>query len=340
MPILRLLARAALLIVPVLAALGIGAVVVLLAGQSPVVAARALIWGAFGSSTRLAETGAKTIPLIMTGLAVALSFRAGFFNVGTEGQFLMGALAATALGTKWGLGVPLVLMGGAGAGAVWAFIAGWLKEKRGAPEIIATIMLNYIALQIVTFALQGPLQERAHREPQSDVLPLQSQIPALLAGTNLHFGLYGALAAAVGCWWLLFRTERGFLWRAAGENPLAARVAGIAESRVRLGAVALAGALAGLGGGMEICGATKQLFTGGFGYGFTAIAVALLGGLNPLGVLPAALVFGMLNAGGGAMERDAGVPAVAVSVVTGVVIFLLAAAPRLRALVARLKVES
>ncbi|MBV9470533.1 MAG: ABC transporter permease [Abitibacteriaceae bacterium] len=303
-----------------------------LAGQDPLIAGKALIAGALGSSARRAESLSKTIPLIMTGLSVAIAFRAGFFNVGAEGQFLMGALVAAGLGTKAGLPMPLILCGGTVAGAIWALVAGWLKMRRGAPEIITTIMLNYIALQIVAFAVgdQGPLQEAERTQPQTDLLPLRAQLPALIPNTNLHAGLFIALLCALVCWWLLFRTERGFLMRAVGANPLASRAAGIrVESNVQR-AVALCGALSGLGGAMEVAGSTKYLGQGGFGYGYTAIAVALLGGLNPLGVLPAALLFGMLDAGGKAMERDANVPAVTVSIVIGIVIFVMAAIPKLR----------
>jgi simple sugar transport system permease protein len=313
------------------------AAVVALAGQNPLTAGSTLISGALGSRERIAESLAKMIPLLMTGLSVTIAFRAGFFNVGAEGQLLMGALAAAGLGAKLQLPIPFVLLGGAVAGAAWALIAGVLKTRRGAPEIITTIMLNYIALQIVAFSLQMPdregaahgwLLERAQTQPQSDVLPARSQLPALLADTNLHVGLFVALLCAGACWWFLFRTERGFLVRAAGANALAARAAGIAVEKQTLRAVALCGALSGLGGAIEIAGATKQLSMGAFGYGYTAIAVALLGNLNPLGVVPAALLFGMLDAGGKSMERIADVPAVTVFIIIGVVIFVVAALPR------------
>lgn len=316
------------LIVPPLIALAVCALLIRLGGNDPVAAGAALWNGATGSRLRLAETGAKTIPLIMTGLSVALAFRAGFFNVGAEGQFLLGAIAATALGAKCAFAWPIVLVGGAIAGAGWALIAGWMKYKRGASEIITTIMLNYIALQLVTFAVQGPLKERANSQPQSDILAPGSQLPALIVGSNLHIGLFIALLAAPLCWVFLFRTAKGFEWRASGAGERAARIEGIAVQRNQFAAVALCGALSGLGGAMEIAGATKQLNVGGFGYGYTAIAVALLADLNPLGILPAALGFGLLSAGGGAMERNANVPAVAVSMVIGVVIFALAAVSR------------
>ena len=305
---------------------------VLLAGQNPMLAGTALVTGAVGSSGRLAESLSKTIPLIMTGLSVAVAFRAGFFNVGAEGQFLMGALVAAGLGTKLNLPVACILCGGTLAGAAWALIAGVLKTRRNAPEIITTIMLNYIALQIVAFAVGdgGPLQESERTQPQTDSLPLRAQLPALVPHTNLHTGIFIALLCAGACWWLFFRTERGFLMRAVGANSLAARAAGIGNETNMLRAVALGGALSGLGGAMEVAGTTKYLGQGGFGYGYTAIAVALLGGLNPLGVLPAALFFGLLDAGGKAMERDANVPAVTVSLVIGIVIFVMAALPKLR----------
>jgi simple sugar transport system permease protein len=314
-------------------------VVVALAGQNPLTAGQTLVSGAVGSRERVAESLAKTIPLLMTGLSVAIAFRAGFFNIGAEGQFLMGALAVTGLSTKAQWPIPLALLGGALAGAVWALIAGVLKTRRGAPEIITTIMLNYIALQIVAFSLQMPdnegaahgwLLENAQTQPQSDVLPEQAQLPTLLADTNLHVGLFIALACALACWWLLFRTERGFLLRAAGANAFASRAAGIRVESETLRAVALCGALSGLGGAMEVAGATKQLSMGSFGYGYTAIAVALLANLNPLGVIPTALLFGMLDAGGKSMERTADVPAVTVFVIIGVVIFVVAAIPRLK----------
>jgi simple sugar transport system permease protein len=312
------------------AALLLCAALLALAGQNPLVAGQALIIGAVGTEVRLAESLAKTIPLAMTGLGVAIAFRGGFWNIGAEGQFLMGALAATALATKLHWPLWAVLGGGAVLGATWALIAGVLKTHRNTPEIITTIMLNYIALNIIEFCVRGPLQETARSQPQSDVLPESTWLPVLLSGTTLHAGIFIALICALASWWFLFRTERGFLLRASGAGPIAAKAAGIRAPREVLGGVALSGALCGLGGAMEICGATKQLGISGFGYGYTAIAVALLAGLHPLGVLPAALLFGLLSAGGAAMERSAGVPAVAVSMVTGILICLSAALRRMK----------
>lgn len=313
----------------VAAALLLCAGLLALAGQDPLLAGKSLFFGAVGTRVRFAESLAKTIPFIMTGLGVALAFRGGFWNIGAEGQFLMGALAATGLGTQLNWPTWGVLAGGTVLGALWALIAGVLKTWRGAPEIITTIMLNYVAIRIVEFSVRGPLQESSRSQPQTDLLPEHAQLSALLPGTTLHSGLFIALFCALVCWWFLFRTERGFLLRASGAGALAARASGIKVEREVLLGVAFSGALCGLGGALEVCGATKQLGLSHGGYGYTAIAVALLAGLHPLGVVPSALLFGMLSAGGGAMERTAHVPAVAVSMVTGILICLLAVLPRL-----------
>jgi simple sugar transport system permease protein len=318
------------LLLALIIALAVCALAVAAAGQSPLVAARALIDGAVGSRERWAESLAKTIPLLFTGLGVLLAFRAGFFNIGAEGQFLVGALAASAVATRTDAIWPLVLISGAIAGSLWALIAGFLKTARGAPEIITTIMLNYIALALVQFAVSGPLQERARTQPQTDVFPPKAQLPALIDGTNCHIGLLIAIVCTGACWWLLFRTQSGFTMRAVGFNPLAARAMKVQTSTRTLQAVALAGALSGVAGAAEMAGATRQMGMGGFGYGYTAIAVALLAGLNPLWAIPSALLFGMLSAGGGAMERSADVPAVTSYIVVGVLVFFAAVAQRLK----------
>ncbi len=312
-----------------LIALAVCALAVAAAGQSPMVAARALLDGAVGSPSRWAESLAKTIPLLFTGLGVIVAFRAGFFNIGAEGQFLIGALAASALATRTTASWPVVLIGGAIAGSLWALIAGVLKTWRGAPEIITTIMLNYIALAVVQFAVSGPLQERARTQPQTDVFPDRAQLPSLIDNTNCHIGLIISIACAFACWWFLFRTESGFAMRAVGLNSLAARAMKINSSTRTLQAVAIAGALSGVAGAAEIAGATHQMGLGGFGYGYTAIAVALLAGLNPSFAIASALLFGMLSAGGGAMERSANVPAVTSYIVVGVLVFFASVASRL-----------
>ena len=314
----------AFFLLPLILGLLLCAFFIALAGQSPLTAGAALVEAAVGSRTRLAESLSKTIPLMMTGLGVAMAFRAGFFNVGAEGQFLMGALAAAALGTRLALPYPLVLAGGALAGGGWALFS---RLAEGAARCARNHHHDHAELH--RFANRGVLRPgaiartRAHHASKRRAGPRLATAGAL-ARHDFARGLDRGIVLRRRVLVASFRTESGFKLRAAGANPIAAQAAGIAVERNVLGAVALAGALAGLGGAMEVAGATKQLGQGGFNYGYTAIAVALLGGSNPLGVVPAALLFGMLSAGGNAMERTANVPAVTVSIVIGIVIFLTA----------------
>jgi len=301
-------------------------VVVALLGYAPGPALRALLAGSVGSSAAWTATLLKTAPLLLTGLAVALCFRCGVWNIGAEGQLYAGALLATAVGTRvlpdapaW-LGVPAVILASALGGALWAGIAGALRAGRGVSEVISTILLNFIALQLVSLAVQGPLQESTGAYPQSDALAAALRLPAI---GRLHLGIPLAAVLAIGSAWLLFRTAIGFRMRAVGLSPVAARFAGIEPDRQLVLTLAGAGALAGVAGGVEVAGVTGRLFeTLSPGYGYTAIAVALLARLHPLAVVPSALFFGILEAGGGAMQRGAGVPAVATDVVKGIVILL------------------
>ena len=293
-------------------------------GFSPVDALLALVAGSLGSSAAWTATLLKTGPLLLTGLSVALAFRCGVWNIGAEGQLLTGALAATALATRVApeapaaLLLPLVALGGAAAAAALGALAGLLRATRGVSEVISTILLNFIAIQAVAWAVQGPLQESSGAYPQSDALPAAARLPAL---GRVHAGVWIAFAAALAVAWLLFRTPLGFRLRAVGLSPLAARFAGISPERHGIVAFAIAGALAGAAGAFEVAGVTGRLYQGlSPGYGYTAIAVALLARLNPLAVIPSALFFGALEAGAGAMQREAGIPSVATQVVQGVVI--------------------
>lgn len=287
-------------------------------------ALRALVLGSLGGSAAWTATLLKTAPLLLTGLSVALAFRCGVWNIGAEGQLLAGALAATAIATRVAPGapavvlVPLVIAGGAGAAAALGAFAGWLRAARGVSEVISTILLNFIAIQAVAWAVQGPLREGAGAYPQSDAFPAAARLPAF---GRLHLGVLIAVGAAGATAWLLFRTPLGFRLRAVGHSPLAAQFAGIPPERHGVLALALAGVLAGIAGACEVAGATGRLYQGiSAGYGYTAIAVALLARLHPLAVVPSALFFGALEAGAGAMQREAGIPAVATEVVQGIVI--------------------
>ena len=303
----------------------VGAFVALL-GYEPQRALTALIAGSVGSGAAWTATLLKASPLLLTGLAVALSFRCGVWNIGAEGQLLAGALCATAVATRalpgapavWVL--PAVVLAGAAGGALVGAVAGGLRATRGVNEVISTILLNFVAIQMVALAVHGPLQEAAGAYPKSDPLPVAAMLPAV---GRLHAGLAAALALAFATQILLFRSAVGFRLRAVGHAPNAARFAGISPQRYGGLVLALAGGLAGLAGAFEVAGVTGTLYEGlSPGTGYTAIAVALLARLQPLAVIPSALFFGALDAGAGAMQREAGVPAVVTQMVQGLVVLL------------------
>ncbi|HVN84993.1 MAG TPA: ABC transporter permease [Candidatus Binatia bacterium] len=326
-----LVLRAVPSIAALAAATAVSAVVIAAAGANPAHAFAALLDGAFGSADSLSETLVKTCPLLLCGLAVALAFQTGMWNIGAEGQLLMGALAAAFAGSRLplpgALGIPTVMAAAALSGAAWGALAGTLKLRRDVNEVISTIMLNFIALGIVSYLVQGPLMEIGGRYPQTDAVLTGLRLPRLIPSLRVHAGLPVALVACGLLYAMLYYTVVGYEMRAAGLNPIAARLAGIPVARRMFGAIVLSGALAGLAGAIEVMGITFRLYERfSPGYGFTAIAVGLLGRLTPVGVLLAALFFGALEAGSNAMQRDAGVSAVLVSVIQAtVVIFLVAA---------------
>jgi general nucleoside transport system permease protein len=312
------------------AGLAVLAVGLELAGYDSAAALGALWSGAFGSWYAVTSaTLVRAVPLIIIGLGLALSFRAGAFNIGGEGQFYAGAIAATWIGLQvgglpWPLAVAAALSGSVLAGALWVAIPVLLRLRYGVLEVISTLLLNFVAEALTSLLVQGPLQESQHIYPQSDPVAESARL-AVLPGTRLHAGLALAIALALVLQWVFSRTLWGFRLRAVGLGPRAAEIAGRIDSkRVAALALALSGAIAGLAGGVEVAGVSYALFQNlSPGYGFTAIAVALLGRLHPLGVVLAGLLFGALEAGAGAMQREAGVPAVAVYVVEAVVILAL-----------------
>lgn len=305
-------------------------------GHDVATALQAMVRGAFGSYYAITSaTMVRMVPLGFAGLAVSIAFRAGILNVGAEGQLLVGAAAATALavpltGVSPLLAIPLMLAGGAIAGALWAGVAGLLRLRFGVLEVISTIMLNFVALYLTGWLVRGPLQEPTRINPQSVSLPEALHLPVLLEGTRLHAGVPLVVVVAVGAWWWLSQTASGFRVRAVGANVFAAQSAGgIAVGRTVFGAFLLSGLLAGLGGAVEYTSITYALYENfSPGYGYTAIAVALLARLHPIGVVGTALLFGALEAGANAMQRDAGVPSVVVSVVEALLILLIVAADR------------
>jgi ABC-type uncharacterized transport system permease subunit len=316
------------------AALGLGllalALSLHLAGYDALAALGALWQGAFGSWYALTSaTLVRAVPLIIIGLGIALAFRGGALNIGAEGQFYAGAIAATWVGLHVvarpaPVAIASVWVAAALAGTAWVAVPVLLRFRFGVLEVISTLLLNFVAEALVSLMVQGPLQERQHIYPQSDSIAEAARLP-MLPGTRLHAGFALALVAAVVIWHLFARTYWGFKLRAVGAGARAAEISGRIDAR-RISAVALlgSGALAGLAGGVEVSGVSYALFQNlSPGYGFTAIAVALLARLHPLGVVATGILFGALEAGAGAMQRDAGVPAVAVYVVESVVILVV-----------------
>ena len=314
-----------------------GAALVLLAallalGGYDVSTALAALWrGSLGSGYAFfSATLVRATPLLLAGLAVALAFRAGVWNIGAEGQLLAGAtgaIAAVSLPLPGPVRLALALLLASIAGGAWALPAALLR-RRGVLEVISTIMLNFIALNLVGYLVRGPLQEPTHAYPQSETIDAAARLPRV-AGSRLHLGVGIAILAAVALGIVMRRSAWGFRVRAVGANARAAASAGLIDvPRATLEVFLVSGALAGLAGGIEATGVTYALYEGmSPGYGYTAIAVALLARLDPLLVAPSALLFGALEAGATAMQRDAGVPSAFVTVVEGSLILLVLLLP-------------
>ena len=275
----------------------------------------------------LADALVRATPLMIAGLAVALAFRGGVFNIGAEGQLLVGAIAATAVtlavGRSLGAFAIVVAMPAAGiAGAFWAGIAAELRRRFHVLEIISTIMLNFVAIHLVSYLVRGPLQEPTRIYPQTESLPASTQLPILLPGTRLHAGFALAILLAMALSWTLRKTAIGFRIRATGASPLAAKVTGRIDIEKGSFNVFLAsGALAGIAGGVEVSGVTFALYENlSPGYGYTAIAVALIAGLNPLGIIASGVFFGVLETGASALQREFAIPSSLASVVEAALI--------------------
>jgi simple sugar transport system permease protein len=289
----------------------------------------------------LTETLTFATPLIAAGLGVALAFRVGMFNIGGRGQMLVAAAAAGFVGfgvdLPWGVHMVAALLAGVAAGAAWAGIAGLLKARTGAHEVIVTIMLNYVALYLVTWMLRTPglLQAPGSSNPKTPPTADTAVFPDILGpGYNLHFGFVLALACVALVWWILERSALGFRFRAVGENPNAAVVAGINVKGMYVYAMLISGALVGLAGVSQVLGTVTTGFSSGIdaGIGFDAITVALLGRSTPIGVLVAGILFGAFKAGGFAMQAAEGVPIDIVLVVQSLIVLFIAAPPLVRAI--------
>jgi simple sugar transport system permease protein len=318
--------------IAVVLALMCTAMLIALSGKNPLIAYQALFLGAFGSIDRVAFALNKTTPYLLTGIGVALCFRAKIINIGGEGQIAIGGLAAT-----WAvLSLPvansavtiaLALAAAMAGGALWAGLATAIHLARRVHEVLVTLLLNFVALLIVGEALHGSLGEVGAGFPQSPLLPATAWLPKLWPHTQLHIGIAIAVIAAVGAYILLWRTTFGFAVRVVGASRAAALYAGFSVPGITVKVMLLAGALAGLAGGIEVLGVHYRLIEGfSYGFGFIAVAIALLGALQPLALIPAALFFGFLEAGALAMQRQVGVPSSLVAVIEGLtMLFILAA---------------
>ena len=337
------------LVIPLLAvltALVIGVIIIMLTGASlgeALAAYRALLVGSVGSVKAISETLTAATPLILAGLSVAIAFRAGLFNIGGEGQLLIGGMTAVLVGFSiTGLPIfihlPLALLAGIIGGAAWGFVPGFLKAKTGAHEVIVTIMMNFIALRLVDFLLKTTLFQREGRnDPVSKTVEASAQLPQLLGwlqpSLRVHLGLVVAIIAAAFINWLLFRTTTGFEFRAVGANPSAARYAGMSITKVYILVMVIAGGLAGLAGSSQVLGVLDRASPGfGAGLGFDGIAVALLGRSNPWGVVAAAVLFGGLRAGGQNMQVSADVGIDLIAVIQALIIIFVAAPSLITAL--------
>lgn len=333
-------------------ALLVGALVMLLSGDNPLAAYWGLLRGAVGDLSALSQTIRKATPFILTGLSVAFAFKAGLFNIGASGQFLMGTIFSVAVGVSFPglpavIHMPLALLAGVAGGALWGAIAGWLKVWKGAHEVITTIMLNYIASLFAGWTVYaggtagqtpGPLSDpvaaaRAISQTR-DVLE-SARIPQLLPQIfdRVHWGIALALLVAWLIWWVLWKTTLGFEIRTVGQNPHAAHYAGIRVGRTMALSMAVAGGLAGLAGAVETLGLNYKFapeFTGGVG--FEGITIALLGQTHPLGVVLSSFLIGGLNAGSAKMQFDSGVAKEIIQVVQALVLAFVAAPEIIRAL--------
>ena len=320
-----------------LAAGALSSLVLLAIGASPWATFVTIFTGPLRDSFTASEIGVRAVPLVLVALGTAVAFRSGVLNIGAEGQMLLGILACTAValnapGLPWPVLLPLTLLAGALAGAAWGAIAGWLRARLEVNEILSTVMLNYIAAQLYTFLLRGPMIDpdelmTGSGTPQSMRLPRGAWLSRLVPGTRLHTGLLLALSLAFLVWVLLWRTTLGYRLRAAGAEPRAARYAGIRVERSLVIAMLVAGAMAGLAGAVEVVGVHHRAIEAiSGGYGFAGIVVALFGGLHPAGIVPAAAFFGLMLVGADMTQRSAGVPANMVLVLEGLIILAIVSA--------------
>jgi simple sugar transport system permease protein len=318
-------------------ALLFGAILLIIFKVNPLEAYQSLFLGAFGDKTGITQTLVKATPLLLVGLGVAIAFRGGVINIGGEGQVIVGALAATAFSInfpeipRWML-LPITILMGTLAGAIWGGIPGALKARLGVNEILSTVMMNAIALQLSNFLLRGPMIDPAEIEAgtriaQSALLPKAVWLTKLVPKTLLHSGAILAVVLAVAVYILLWRTSIGYRIRAVGQNPNASRYAGIPVKTYQMLALTLGGAFAGTAGAIEVIGVQHRMMEGlSSGYGFAGIVAALFGKLHPLGAIPASIFFGGLMEGGNKMQRAMQVPSALIDTLLGLIVLFVVSA--------------
>lgn len=320
-----------------LAAVGIGALVLVILGKDVLAVYTVILTEPLKDLFGITEICVRAVPLVLVALGISIAFRSGILNIGAEGQIQMGIVSAAAVaialpGLPKTIVLPLTLLAGALGGALWASIAGWLKARLGVNEILSTVMLNYIAAQIYGFLLRGPMIDPAELQtgsgtPQSVRLPRAAWIDRIIPGTRLHWGVAIALALAILVYFFLWRTTWGYKMRASGAEAKAARYGGIKVESCLLAAMVLSGAFAGLAGAVEVTAVHRRAIEGiSSGYGFSGIVVALFGGLHPAGIVPSALFFGLLLIGADMTQRAMSVPANMVLVLQGAVILSIISA--------------
>jgi general nucleoside transport system permease protein len=326
--------------IAILLGLVIGAILIIVSGligpaktfdpSLPFTAYGAMLDGALGGPKQLANSLNSASPLIFAGLSVAFGFRAGLFNIGANGQFLVGAFCAAIAGTSLDLPFPLApiaaILAGAIGGGLWGFLPGLLKAWRGAHEVVTTIMLNSTAYLLLNLLASGAFKDTGATFPRTADIHPAAVLPIILADTRLHAGIIIAVTTAVLVWFLLFKTTLGFEIRTVGANASAARYAGIRPALIIVLTMTIAGGLAGIGGSVEILGITKNYPAEYLvNYGFDGIAVALLGRAHPIGVIGAAILFGIMRAGAPSMQRASDIPVDIISIVQGVILLFVAA---------------
>ena len=317
-------------IAAIAAALAISIGIIAAFGGAPVASLKALYEGAFGNRAQLGGTLSKTVPLLLVGLGWITAWSTRRINIGFEGQILVGGIAATVVGLDVNLPrpvhLPLAVLAGVLAGAAYAAIPAGLWARRHVSEVISTLMLNYVAAQLVSWLVRGPLQESTHSFPFTPPVPISARWPVLLSGTGLAWDFVLALLVTFGVRFMLRRTSLGFRFRVSGGNVDAARRTGVGTVRMSVLALVISGALAGLAGSSLILAGESGTMTDGFSanYGFDGIVVALLARNSPVGAIPAALLLGALRQGSGYMEATVGVSSALADLIQGLVIVFVA----------------